>query len=271
MTLHTKTRHTNLKLHGFNNLTKSLSISIYILRHVSNENSDQYHHFINQVFNAQALTDVLAQCCEIIGANILNTAIQNYQPHGASVTLLVEEQADAMAAPYENSNQPGSLPSNFVAHLDKSHICIHTYPESQPVNNIFTFRLDIEIASCGVISPLKALNYLVHYFKPEVATIDYRVRGFTRDIEGKKYFIDHKINNIADFLSTEYQESYQIDNINFNAQNLFYSKIRKKNNKLATLLFADQAQNLTTKQRKVIMENVESEISDIFLSSAQHL
>lgn len=258
------TVHNNLQLHGFNNLTKSLSISVYLLHYVNNKNNCKYKHFINARFNAEALTAVLTQCCEIIGANILNTAIQNYQPHGASVTLLVEEQENAAADPFENSNKPGKLPSNFVAHLDKSHICIHTYPETRPINDIATFRLDIEIASCGVISPLKALNFLISYFKPEIATIDYRVRGFTRDVKGKKHFIDHKINQISDFLSDEHQEFYQIENINFSAQNLFYSKVKKRKNELATLFFAEQMKNLTTQQKQEIKKNAEKEINDLY-------
>jgi hypothetical protein len=31
--------------------------------------------------------------------------------------------------------------------------------------------------------------------------MDYRVRGFTRDVKGKKHYIDHKINSIQDFLA----------------------------------------------------------------------
>jgi hypothetical protein len=31
--------------------------------------------------------------------------------------------------------------------------------------------------------------------------MDYRVRGFTRDVKGKKHYIDHKINSIQDYLA----------------------------------------------------------------------
>ena len=37
---------------------------------------------------------------------------------------------------------------------------MHTYPESHPDNGISTFRADIDVSTCGRISPLKALNYL---------------------------------------------------------------------------------------------------------------
>ena len=61
---------------------------------------------------------------------------------------------------------------------------MHTYPEIHPVDGIATFRVDIDVSTCGVISPLKALNYLIHQFDSDIVTVDYRVRGFTRDIEG---------------------------------------------------------------------------------------
>jgi S-adenosylmethionine decarboxylase len=57
-----------------------------------------------------------------------------------------------------------------VAHMDKSHITVHTYPETHPQNGIATFRADIDVATCGVISPLKALNYLIDSFESDIVT-----------------------------------------------------------------------------------------------------
>ena len=54
---------------------------------------------------------------------------------------------------------------------------------------IATFRADIDVATCGVISPLKALNYLIESFESDIVVTDYRVRGFTRDVKGKKHYI----------------------------------------------------------------------------------
>ena len=71
-------------------------------------------------------------------------------------------------------------------HLDKSHLTVHTYPESHPHKGVSTFRADIEVSTCGQISPLKALNYLIQSFDSDILTMDYHVRGFTRDVSGKK-------------------------------------------------------------------------------------
>ena len=92
------------------------------------------------------------------------------------------------------------IPETIVGHLDKSHITVHTYPESHPDSGISTFRVDIDVSTCGRISPLRALNYLIHSFDSDIVIMDYRVRGFTRDIRGKKHYIDHKINSIQNFI-----------------------------------------------------------------------
>src|SRR3546814_14711111 len=56
---------------------------------------------------------------------------------------------------------PGKKKDSVVAHLDKSHITVPTYPVTHPDNGISTFRADIDVSTCGKISPLKALNYLI--------------------------------------------------------------------------------------------------------------
>ena len=111
---------------------------------------------------------------DIIGANILNIARQDYDPQGASVTILISEQP---VTPTESQieESPGPLPETILGHLDKSHITVHTYPEIHPVDGIATFRVDIDVSTCGVISPLKALNYLIHQFDSDIVTVDYRV------------------------------------------------------------------------------------------------
>lgn len=117
----------------------------------------------------------------MIGANILNIAQQDYDPQGASVTMLISEghmtevvETEEVAEGNELQNPTSDA---VVAHLDKSHITVHTYPESHPDKGISTFRADIDVSTCGEISPLKALNYLINSFNSDIAIIDYRVRG----------------------------------------------------------------------------------------------
>ena len=201
-----------LKLYGFNNLTKTLSFNMYDICYAKTmEHRNGYIEYIDEQYNAERLTSILTDVSIIIGANILNIAKQDYDPQGASVAMLISEgkvitdQDDAMndnENPSDNET-PGPLPNAIISHLDKSHITVHTYPESHLYEGISSFRADIDVSTCGHISPLKALNYLIHCFDPDIATIDYRVRGFTRDIDGKKYFIDHKINSIQNYISND--------------------------------------------------------------------
>ena len=139
-----------IKLHGFNNLTKTLSFNIYDICYTqSNQDRDNYIQYIDEVYNAKRLTEILTQVTKLIGANILNIAYQDYEPQGASVTLLVSEEPECL--------DNGSLKSkSVVGHLDKSHITVHTYPETHPERNVSSFRADIDISTCGLISPLKA-------------------------------------------------------------------------------------------------------------------
>ena len=99
-----------LKLHGFNNLTKSLSFCIYDICYAkTTEERDGYIAYIDELYNANRLTEILSETCSIIGANILNIARQDYEPQGASVTILVsEEPVDPKLI--DKTEHPGPLP-----------------------------------------------------------------------------------------------------------------------------------------------------------------
>jgi S-adenosylmethionine decarboxylase len=226
-----------LKLHGFNNLTKSLSFCIYDICYAKTaEERDGYIAYIDELYNANRLTEILSETCSIIGANILNIARQDYEPQGASVTILVsEEPIDPQLI--DQTERPGPLPEAVVAHLDKSHICVHTYPESHPEGGLCTFRADIEVSTCGVISPLNALNYLIHQLESDIVTIDYRVRGFTRDINGMKHFIDHEINSIQNFMSEDIKALYDMVDVNVYQENIFHTKMLLKEFDLKHYMF----------------------------------
>ena len=103
-----------LKLHGFNNLTKSLSFCIYDICYAKTaEERDGYIAYIDELYNANRLTEILSETCSIIGANILNIARQDYEPQGASVTILVsEEPVDPKLI--DKTEHPGPLPEVVV-------------------------------------------------------------------------------------------------------------------------------------------------------------
>jgi S-adenosylmethionine decarboxylase len=132
------------------------------------------------------------------------------------------------------------------------------------VDGIATFRVDIDVSTCGVISPLKALNYLIHKFESDIVTVDYRVRGFTRDVEGKKHFIDHEINSIQNYLSDDTRDSYQMTDVNVYQENLFHTKMLLKQFELDNYLFGDATSNLSAEQREQVTGRVKHEMLEIF-------
>jgi S-adenosylmethionine decarboxylase len=250
-----------LRLQGFNNLTKALSFNIYDVCFAASEDERRrYIEYIDEAYNADRLTQILTDVAEIIGANILNIARQDYDPQGASVTILISEE------PVIDKKDAGReiISDAVVAHMDKSHITVHTYPETHPDNGIATFRADIDVATCGVISPLKALNYLIESFESDIVVMDYRVRGFTRDIKGKKHYIDHKINSIQDYLAKNIKSRYEMIDVNVYQENIFHSKMHLKEFDLDTYLFEEKAKNLSFKERLKIEARLKREIEELY-------
>ncbi|KGG81297.1 S-adenosylmethionine decarboxylase [Caloranaerobacter azorensis H53214] len=262
-----KTNENKLKLYGFNNLTKSLSFNIYDICYTkTEEDRKRYIEYIDEQYNSERLTKILTTVTDIIGAHVLNIAKQDYDPQGASVTLLISEEEVPLYVLDPSCNRGILTPirENIVGHLDKSHITVHTYPETHPENNISTFRVDIDVSTCGQISPLKALNYLIDSFDSDIITIDYRVRGFTRDVDGRKHFIDHDINSIQNFISKETIARYNLIDMNIYQSNIFHTKMKIKDLKLENYLFEISEEDLTQQEREEIIQNLNKEMTEIF-------
>ena len=253
-----------LKLHGFNNLTKALSFNIYDICYAhSSAQRREYIEYIDEVYNAKRLTHILTDVADIIGATILNVAHQDYEPQGASVTMLIAEE-EVASGELSNTMAPGPLPDAVVAHLDKSHITVHTYPESHPEKGISTFRADIDVSTCGRVSPLKALNYLIHSFESDIVIMDYRVRGFTRDVRGKKHFIDHRINSIQNYLSRDTRVRYEMIDVNVYQENIFHTKMMLKQFDIDDYLFGVSKEELATAEQRKIHAQVKREMLEMF-------
>lgn len=253
-----------LALQGFNNLTKTLSFNIYDICYAGTEQGQkEYIEYIDEEYNAERLTEILTQVADIIGATILNIAHQDYDPQGASVTMLIAEEPIRSEA-VTNTEEPGPLPTSVVTHLDKSHLTVHTYPESHPVEGISSFRVDIDVSTCGQISPLKALNFLIHSFDSDIVVLDYRVRGFTRDISGKKHYIDHKINSIQSFLTEETRKRYQMMDVNIYQENIFHTKMRLRDFNVDDYWFGDFHAGLTESEIERVADRLYREMEEIF-------
>ena len=81
-----------LKLYGFNNLTKSLSFNIYDVCYAKTAREQRdYIAYIDEQYNSERLTKILTNLTDMIGATVLNVSSQDYEPQGASVTILIAE------------------------------------------------------------------------------------------------------------------------------------------------------------------------------------
>lgn len=278
-----------ISLHGFNNLTKTLSFNIYDVCYAKTEREQKdYIAYIDEQYNSERLTEILINVTEMIGAQVLNISKQDYNPQGASVNILIaEERIDQnqiddscnrgkpffekyLGEKNKNSedlqeNSKKKLETETVhAHLDKSHVTVHTFPEYHPDNSISTFRVDIDIATCGEISPLNTLNYLIDSFDSDIITMDYRIRGFTRDKQGKKIFADHNITSIQDFINPKKLKKYDAIDVNVYQSNIFHTKMLIKDLVLQNYLFNQDVYEIPPAERLEITSRLRKEMIEIY-------
>lgn len=244
-----------LKLYGFNNLTKSLSFNIYDICYAkSGREQKDYIAYVDEQYNSDRLTRIMRHLADMIGARVLNVSKQDYEPQGASVTVMLAEEP--VHVPPEGDA--------LMAHLDKSHVTVHTFPEYHPETSIATFRVDIDVATCGHITPLQTLDYLIGSFDSDIIAIDYRVRGFTRSVDGRKIFLDHKIASIQDYIDPQILLRYDAIDVNVYEANLFHTKMMLKELDLQNYLFNTDVYELNPRTRLSILESLRREMIEIF-------
>ena len=254
-----------LKLYGFNNLTKALSFNIYDICYAKSAREQRdYIKYIDEQYNSDRLTKILSRVTDMIGARILNIAKQDYEPQGASVTMLIAEEAAVVSGSKKPVNAKPPVPETILAHLDKSHVTVHTYPEYHPDTSIATFRVDIDVATCGEITPLQTLDYLISQFDSDIITMDYRVRGFTRDLQGRKLFMDSKMTSIQEFIRQETLDEYDAVDINLYQASLFHTRMLIKEPQLQNYLFNTDVDEIPPKTRLLISTSLRREMIDIF-------
>ncbi len=242
-----------LKLYGFNNLTKSLSFNIYDVCYAKTARAQRdYIAYIDEQYNSERLTNILTTVAEMIHAKVLHISRQDYDPQGASVTVLIAEGSMVPAGETQ------------LAHLDKSHITVHTYPEYHPDTCLATFRVDIDVATCGEITPLSTLDYLIGSFDSDIITMDYRIRGFTRAVNGDKLFLDHNIRSIQQYINHATLRKYDAVDINVYEANLFHTKMLIKEVDLKNYLFRPDVYELPPDERLSITNSLRREMIEIY-------
>jgi S-adenosylmethionine decarboxylase len=244
-----------LKLSGFNNLTKVLSFNLYDFCITFNEQQrSEYINYINERYSAENITMIAQKICSIIDAEVLGISKQNYAPVGASSMVLMSDVKGA-GCPIKGSD--------VSMHLDKSHITAHTYPDAADPNGICSFRVDIDIATCGEIIPLNAINYLFESFCTDVVYVDYVIRGYTRLEDGSKIYNDQYFNSIQDFINQETLELFEFrTDLNMPKENIWQTKLKVKVTDPQRFLLHSEDRN--NSELKYKLQLLEQEMTAVF-------
>ena len=207
-----------LKLYGFNNLTKALSFNIYDVCYAKTEREQRdYIKYIDQQYNS-GTTDRHSRAGNRDDRCACGTfPSRDYDPQGASVTFLIAEE----------HMKPALEPdTTIVAHLDKSHVAVHTYPEYHPDTCLATFGVDMTlppaVRSRRCLRSITSSARSIRISSPRTTAC----AVFTRDIEGQKLFMDHHMTSIQDFIDPKTLERYDAYDINVYQSNLFHTRMR---------------------------------------------
>jgi S-adenosylmethionine decarboxylase len=93
---------------------------------------------------------------------------------------------------------------------------------------------------------------------------DYRVRGFTRDVTGRKIYLDHDITSIQDSIADSILKKYIAYDINIVSDKIFHTKMMLKELKLENYLFGSDLSKLSTTERNRIKTLLRKEMQEIF-------
>ncbi|MCI7759923.1 MAG: S-adenosylmethionine decarboxylase, partial [[Eubacterium] saphenum] len=116
----------------------------------------------------------------------------------------------------------------------------------------------------GAITPLQTLDFLFVLFDSDIIIIDYRVRGFSRDVSGKKFFIDSNMTSIQDFINPDTLTKYDAMDVNVYQSNIFHTKMLIKEIELQNYLFNTDVYEIHPQERLQITNDLRREMIEIF-------
>jgi S-adenosylmethionine decarboxylase len=90
------------------------------------------------------------------------------------------------------------------------------------------------------------------------------VRGFTRDLQGNKLYMDHEISSIQDYISDEIIKKYTTMDINLDHSNIFHTKMMLNEFVLDNYMFNISADDLTEVEKIQLKQDINREMAEIF-------
>ncbi len=146
-----------------NAVSRSLAVNLYHL--IPAGGITEFERFQAR-FQPATLKSHLESLAFLLDARVVSLSGALFEPYGASAAMLFGQQDSALA------------------HLDKSHIAVHTYFESDERAPWGIFRAEMEASTCGEMSVKPLLQANLDFFGCDFLTLDYRVRGLARDAAG---------------------------------------------------------------------------------------
>jgi S-adenosylmethionine decarboxylase len=242
-----------VQLQGFNNLSKILGCNLWGFFFARSE--EERRDFVRQVdarYCADRIASILSDLATRIDAEILHVSARDYEPHGASSLVLIGEDHPAASV----------SGASVGAHLDKSHVCAHTFPDWTSPRGVCSFRVDVEVATCGTVLPLNALDQILGEFMADVAVIDYTVRGFTRDVEGRRVYVDHEVESIRDFIDPAIVRDYRCEDLVLRSENIWQTRMMRTS--LSPADYFAPGTDLQAEQSRAGLAWVQREMAGIF-------
>jgi S-adenosylmethionine decarboxylase len=235
------------------NLTRSLGFNAYqVLAANSSSDLQSSVDYLNDKYNTAYLIELLEETAGLIGARVLNISSERYDPLGSSVALLLADEGHP-----DHSRRLHT--SALLGHLDKSHLTVHTYPQLHPDTGLCSLRLDLDLATCGTISPLATLPLLFSNITCDVVTIDFRIRGYQQSGTGSFDFGDSEVVSITEHLPAHSHEQFQITETNVPEILVYHTRMMRK-----TILPSDHMLASAEQKESVSTENLVKHLESLY-------
>ena len=101
-------------------------------------------------------------------------------------------------------------------------------------------------------------------FETDVVCIDYVVRGFTRDTNGARVFMDHSVNSIQDFIAPSILEVYECEDLTISRSNIWQTKMMRKELKASD--YFPKGEDLSSSENLQALEFIRQEMSGVYNS-----
>ncbi len=242
------------KKYKLNNINKNINLSIYNIYYINSENTYKYYiKYINNIYNNKNIINLIKNISKKTNSKILNIYKINYKLKFNKKNKIINRTKNILLTFLYNNN----------------NICIYTYIENYSKNNkIYTIRTDINIYSCGLISPLFYINIILLFFKCDLININYNINGFTKYKNGKKYFINKKFNSIKKYINKNIINKYDLLELNIYQGNIFNIKMIIKKINIKKYIFKNLFKKyiLNKNKKNKITKLLFKEIYEIYYS-----